>query len=268
LLRKLFCMFGISTALVCSIAQAETINLTTAGASGSATAVVGGTYQVQQIDSQSTGTGVIDPFLRLQANGNNDSEMGYNTDATPEYDAKGGGFTTALLLSDVPIVNGSYQFLLDVNQTNNNPLLSLNQIQIFRAAADVGTGNETISGTAPPVISFGSAATEVFRMSGAGALLDEILLNYDLNPGSGAGDMFLYIPVATFAAATGDYVVFFSQFGTPPGANGTNDGVEEWAVLRGSTTPGPVPEPSSIVLLTSVIAGVGYSLRNRFRQQV
>src|SRR5690349_6373427 len=81
---------------------ASTLDLTTAGATASVAAIIGGTYRVDQINPQSTGTGVIDSFLRIQGNGN---EMGFNTDATPTLDAKAGTFTHSLHLSDVPIVS-------------------------------------------------------------------------------------------------------------------------------------------------------------------
>ena len=198
-------------------ASAAIIDLTTAGASATETAAIGGTFFVQQVPDQSTGTGVIEPFLRIQANG---AEQGYNTDEKVEYDTKAGTWTHALLLSDVPIVNlggtDYYQFLLDINQNSGqeNELLSLNQIQIFQAASDPGNDAETIDeSNTVPLISFGAAATERFRLNNAGSLTNELLLNYELNSGSGSGDMFLYVRVDAFAN-TGGYVVFYSQFGT------------------------------------------------------
>ena len=273
-MRKLAYICVISAALLCSTAQADLLDLTTPNATDSATAVIGGTFRVDQIDPQSTGTGVIDSFLRLQASGNNDFERGYNTDANPEYDAKAGNFTRALQLFEVPIVNlggtDYRQFLLDVNQNTggDSEFISLNQIQIFRAAADVGNSNETLTDAVAgtnALISFASA-TEVFRMNNSLATdpattsNHRIQLDYSLNAGSGSGDMFLYVPQTAFAAAANtDYIVFFSQFGTPPGNFETNDGVEEWAVLQGSSTV--IPEPSSIALLASVIAAVGLKIR-------
>ena len=157
-----------------------------------------------QIDPQSTGTGVIDSFVRIQQTGN---ESGYNTDistfGTP-LNTMGGGFTTPLLLADVPIVmidGVAYrEFLLDINQTLPGALLSLNQIQIFQSAAPLG--NETVSATTTPVISF-AGATEVFRMNtgaytGTGGGGTTIQLNYALNAGSGSGDMFLYVLNSSF----------------------------------------------------------------------
>src|SRR6266404_6839603 len=73
---------------------------------------------------RSGGTGVIQPFLRIQ---NTPSETGYNTSGSPvPLDDKSGPFTHDLLLSDLALVTLSgqagsfYQFRLDVNQTGNN----------------------------------------------------------------------------------------------------------------------------------------------------
>src|SRR5262249_13202157 len=63
-----------------SARAAFVLDLTTHGSSGSITGTVGGAALFQQIDHQSTGTGVIDSFVRLQHNG---TEQGYNTDANP-----------------------------------------------------------------------------------------------------------------------------------------------------------------------------------------
>src|SRR5262249_50719966 len=77
---------------------AITVDLTTAGSFYSNTGALGGQFIVQQISPQSTGTGVIDPFLSVQSKG---SEQGYNTDNGTPLDTKrggGNGYTRSLLL--------------------------------------------------------------------------------------------------------------------------------------------------------------------------
>lgn len=266
------------SALPASVYAADvTYDLTTAGASsGVQTSDNGKQFIVTQIDPQSTGTGVIDSFLRIQQTG---SEAGYNTSLGTPLDDKGGGFTRALTLGEVPIVNiggvDYYQFLLDINQltAGDNELLSLNQIQIFTAGSDQLHTSYAPASSTPTAANIGFAsATEVFRMSSiADGNFQQILLNYSLNPGSGAGDMFLYVAKSAFGAASATTnVILFSQFGTPNGVSSSNDGFEEWAVLKGNLTQcqtcnlDEVPEPASLMLLGSGLAVAAA----RFRRKV
>jgi hypothetical protein len=216
------------------------LDLTNAGSSGT----IGGAF-FEQVGPQPTGTGFIDSFLRIKQNGN---EAAYNTGgslANPFNQLGGNTFNRDLLLSDVPVVDGKYQFLLDINQVDsgNNALLSLNQVQVFRTGTPGQTGGSWDTGTDGRLVTTGMTDLHsVYDMSTGGGTANGVLLNYDLNPGSGAGDMFLDIPTAFFAGSSGQYVLLYSQFGTPPGIYASNDGFEEWAVISGQVV---VPEPTA-----------------------
>lgn len=237
-------------------ASATVVDLTSAGTSGT---INGAIYE--QIDPQSTGTGVINSFVRLQANGD---EEGYNsTNETLDTGATD-TFNHAITIGDVPVVNiggiDYRQFLLDVNETSaagtQEQYVSLDQVLLFLG----GTANSNSTD-----LSDGGPLGDIVYNMDAGS--DSwVALNYALNAGSGSGDMFLYIPDSLFSGyASTDQVVLYSQFGlqgalaegngagVPAGDYGTSDGFEEWAVL---TAPEVIPEPTTLSLMGLGLAGL------------
>lgn len=202
------------------------------------------------VNAQSTGTGVINPFVRI-SQANSDIVEGYNTSARPltYQENSSPQFTKDLLLSAVPtvVINGvTYrEFLLDINQEGADPLLSLNEIQIFVQ----GTGG--LSGLITNNTVF---TNKVFDLDVGADADSRIELNYNLNAGSGSGDMLAYIPDALFVGGT--HVYFYSQFGAP---NNNNAGFEEWAVRVAA----PIPEPSTYALMLAGLGAVGFMARRR-----
>lgn len=206
--------------------------------------------------SQSTGTGVLDPFVRLHANHRQLIEEGYNTSARPLlYDEKSSlNFTRNLLLDEVPVfkIDGIYyrEFVLDINQrgTTNGRMLSLDQIEIYLADDPDLIG---------PLGSFG---TLVYQLDDDDSD-NWIKLNAKLNHGSGSGDMFAYIPDELFTGDDYDYdyVYFYSKFGQNCPING---GFEEWAVRKGEPMP-VIPAPGAIVLSSIGLCLIGWLRRGK-----
>lgn len=208
---------------------ATVLDLTAPGSYGT----IGGAAFVQA-NPRPTGSGVIHSFVRIQgAAAHSAIQQGYNTDARPlQFDEnRSPTFTRSLQLSSIPRVEQdgiSYrEFLLDINQTGSQPLLSLDEVRIF-------------VGSAPNLKGY-SPATGQLR--GLNAIYDldadgdqEVLLNYRLNSGSGSGDMLMYIPDALFSG--GSYVYLYSKFGVVYSGNA---GFQEWSV--GTSALGTPPPP-------------------------
>jgi hypothetical protein len=229
--------------------QADMLNLTTAGASG----YINGGYFIQ-VPNQSTGTGVIDPFVRIKAK---ESEQGYNTNwrsdqgNKTEFDELTNLTDThALLLSNIGIknINGTdcLQFLLDINQDKNEnkdgQLISLDKLEIYQTdTAYLHDYTNSYSTDWAGKLIYSMDAIQNYS----------IILNYELNAGSGSGDMYAYIPVSLLG--TGQYIYLYSYFGE---IYSSNAGFEEWAILKNGGTTVPVPGAIVIGILGMAVAGV------------
>lgn len=244
----------------------------------------GGTTVYTRTDQQSTGTGFIDPFVRLDAGGQS-PEQGYNTDFRPvQFDEKQDAqFTHSLLLADlgtVTLTTGGpqyYKFLLDANQTGSNPGISLDQLQIFQGTTAFNTDFDPTTGT------FSTGATLVYSLDTSGsnnevALAVQNTNGFNANNGSGSGDLYVYVLATSFDPAKGAFVYLYSHFGddstfttsTSPGPGtfdlSSNDGFEEWAAFTGSTFVPPVPAPSTMALALSGLVAGGFVGLRRLRR--
>jgi len=263
------CAAALAAALFVALPSATGETVYDLTAKGSTATVGDATFATT--DTQPTGTGVIQSFVRIGSN--QDLVQGYNTDGTPQLDTKGGAFTHSVLLSSLQLqADGTYRFLLDINQIGTDHRYNLNEVQLwvstdpslinYQSVFTSGSTNGTDN------LGFGTSAAKVYDLdTGTNS---GILLNYELNHGSGSGDMFMNVNASVFDGLDSNktwYVYLFSAFGNP---NPNNDGFEEWAALLGPENPPMpfVPEPATMALALSGLVGFGLMRLRRLRRAV
>lgn len=194
-----------------------------------------------------TGTGVYEPFLRLQKHG---TEQGFNTSASSVLDNKAGIWTRDLLAATIPTitVNGKdyREVRLDINEKNNETgrYLSLDSLEIY---LENTAGIATKSGLTNLKYSMDDAQHNYF-----------VKLDYTLASGSGWDDMSVLLPEEIFADALSNrYFYLYSKFGE----NFSSDaGFEEWAA---DPPAAAVSEPGTLALLGFGIASLLLAMRQR-----
>lgn len=217
------------------IVPAVQIKLTNLGAEAMASGAL-----LQQLVSQPA-AGTYDPFVRLQGASNaNGIEQGYNTSARPlQFDERPNiAVTHNLQLSSVPVVTiggvAYREFLLDVNQKNGAAKLSVEEIRIFTDPRGSLAAYQNKTNT------FAGQQAK-FNLDAGGDVT--IVLNDNVNPDTGYGDMRLLVPASNFTGvANSDFVYVYSKMG---GLHDANGGAEEWAV-RTIVAPPPPAGTSSL----------------------
>ena len=198
---------------------------------------------------QPTGTGVIEPFLRVE---NTPTEQGYNTSGGTPFDDKAGIWTHNLTVADlqsteVTLSGISYfKLLLDVNEPGGKKsLISLDQLQFYTSSM----GSQTTT-------SVGSLGTLRYSFNAG----DSVILDASRNHGSGSGDMYAYIPTSDFSGAkTSDFVYLYAHFGnTDP----SQSGFEEWALVNVA----PIPEMDALFPIIGFFAVAFATQRLRQRR--
>lgn len=245
-------------------AHAEYLNLLQEGATGT----INGAIYTQ--GSQNAGTGVFPAFVRIQAQS---TEQGYNTIVNNTFDnTSDDTHNFAIQVSDLTQVTVGgvtyYQFFLDINESNgqnggdnDDGFISLDAVKIYISP----TGNSGEDG-AGALADGGPLGDLIYDMDFG--TNDGVLLDFNLESGSGFADMTLLVPTSLFGSDPDAFVYLYSQFGllTDPasadctggdvtgGAPGcatagdytTSDGFEEWAFkLDGDVV---IPEPSTYAL--------------------
>jgi hypothetical protein len=228
---------------IASIAQATVVDLIN-NDQGSITNQYG-TAIFQFTQPQPTGTGYIDPFLRVQAS---PSEQGYNTSGGTPFDDKGGPWTHDIKFSDLQStavnIGGTayFKILVDLNEPNGaKSTISLENIQFYTSA----TGSQTTTNVS-------SLGTLRYSMDTAGGD-NQVLFDAGRNHGSGSGDAFLYIPASAFAGTNpNDFVYMYVNFGSADVT--TAGGFEEFTLVRNLA---PVPEMSALFPIVGLLVAVG-----------
>ena len=211
-----------------------------------------GTAIFQFTTPQPTGTGVIQPFLRIQATG---VEQGYNTSGGTPFDDKAGPWTHDLRFSDLQstavAVNGTtyFKIMVDLNEPNGTKsTISLDSLKFFSSSTG-GATTENIS----------QLGTLRYDMDGGGD--NQVLFDAGRNHGSGSGDAFFYIPASAFAGVGADeFIYMYVKMGDSD--DETAGGFEEFALVKNMT---PVPEMSALFPIVGLLVAVGstHILRRR-----
>ena len=225
--------FTVSLIVCVSASWATIVDLTGSTDSGSINGA-----QFVFTSQQPTGTGVIEPFLRVE---NTPTEQGYNTSGGTPFDDKAGPWTHNLTLADLQgtevTLNGTsyFKLLLDVNEPGGKTsLISLDQLQFYTSSV----GSQTTT-------SISSLGTLRYTFNAG----DSVILDASRNHGSGSGDMYAYIPTSNFAGTNAnDFVYLYSHFGN---ADASEAGFEEWALVCNTT---PVPEMSALFPIIGLVA--------------
>ncbi len=260
--------FIVAVAALPGSASALTIEILDIGDTG--TTADGTVFNADPNPSEpATGTGVFEPFVRIEATGNTESpgelQNGYNTDTGEpgtNFDTKGGSdWTRSITLGEIGVVERDgisyYQFVLDANEEGKADSLA-NQIdildvQIYLGSEELFSNPETsvlggYTGTAydntdnsllgdAPVWTLDSAANGDVTV-----VLQASICDTPGQCGSGHGDLEMLIPETLFDGLDTDYLVFYTEYGRAKIPSG---GFEEWSTKSAST---PIPEPSAALI--------------------
>jgi len=265
-------------ALLPSVATAIEYDLTPTGSQSlNVAGDVGGTAIFADFWSQPTGTGVFNPFLTLDSNGqtstgNTNIEQAYNSAGFNALylDGHRPNWNTTLRVGDLATIalnNINYfGFILDANEPGNiSRLLSVDNIRIYTSPTDntASVGNNVSNlnnlGTLRWALNDPTTIGNQFNITDWIKLdASQENIRREANGGSGMSDMIVYIPQAAFGnAGVNDYVWLYNLNGVHYSADrdlAATAGFEEWsAVVRVGPPPPSVPDGG----MTAVLIALG-----------
>lgn len=241
-------------------------------AAGENALVNGGKFTLLPTGRQPSGSGVFDPFVRLNDNGgdNNGVQEGYNTGSglALSYPDATDPFTRNLQLSelrkDTPTGTpaNAFVFDLDMNEPNGGvqPYLALTELKIWvNDLPDLNFAN---------LADFG---TPIWDMD---ALENNAIIFFDIGAGSGESDVEFLLPASVLQNVAGveldDYLYFYSKFAfvqNPEGGD-PQGGYEEWAIDTARLDviePQDIPEAEHYALLAG-LGLIGFGVVRRMRR--
>ena len=229
---------------------------------GATATINGAIFTVPSVSIDATGSGVIDSFVRIQAQG---TEQGYNTSDRPVQfgEMHTDTHTQDRLLSSINSVTVKgieyLEFVLDTGEAGgSNTFISLEQLR-FYVGADQATN--TAAGDYDAATKQLGSLTPIYDMD---AGVDTYIQLSDPYSGNGKLDLILLVPKSLFVGDDTQSVYLYSQFGRAAPLD-TDSSFEEWATkIQGTFTP----EPGAIALLLIGLAALGFtSLRRRMAPQ-
>ena len=248
-----------------STAFATELDLSGSATSGFLTGAVGGTAIFSETSTHPAGTGVFDPFLTINSQGNSKTEQGYNTDGhTALYlNQQRPEWNTLLKVSDLAKINiggtNYYAFELDANEPSGTErdhspkvLLSVDNIRIYTSSTDnTGAVQSDVSKleTPSPLGTLRFALNDPLKNGSnfnitnwvkMAANTDGIADAQGHNGGSGFSDLIVYIPASDFPKLD-DFLFFYNlngaHFQADVGGDAAEGGFEEWRAVVGVGVP-------------------------------
>lgn len=271
-----------AAALLISAAHLQALEYDLSGSgsdSHEVTGAFGGKAIIADHFTQPTGTGVFQPFLTIDANGqtstgNKRIEQGYNTDgfANLYLDQHRPQWNNLLKLGDLAQIDVSgnlyYAFLLDANEPGQNKgLISVDNIRIYTSAND---GTSMVADDLTKLDDLGTLrwAMNNPTQNANGSFNNDTWVKLNAlqenveagdhvsNGGSGKSDLVAYIPVTAFVGAQAtDYVWFYNLNGVHYSAEkglAAESGFEEWRAVTGPSQQ--VPDGG----VTAVLLGLSF----------